>query len=310
MEETIFKPDFSNENIDKSLNIISISAVLDSMEHPFDKEGVAEKTYDRHYNNPNSPYFHKSVNEIIRMWESKGADSRRYGSMLDDYIGAVLTGTENDIKLFKLNNSYDYDERLRGLCTSFDHFYNLMMKSGDMVFIDREKTVYYKIEVVNPLDTDQTIEYYVKGRFDALFYNKRTHKWIIIDWKSSGSIDKVPGKYTDNFLGPMFKYPELNYYRYTNQLHYYKLALLTNYLPKDTKPEDVVVMIVNLPGKMIEELGQDYATHLAGMAYNPELLMQIYTFAIQKALLEKPKEEANTEEQIIQEESDNVENLF
>ena len=54
MEENIFKPDFSNTNIDKSIPTISISAVLDSMEHPFDKEGVAEKTHDKHFDNPNS----------------------------------------------------------------------------------------------------------------------------------------------------------------------------------------------------------------------------------------------------------------
>ena len=36
-------------NIDKSIPTISISAVLDSMEHPFDKEGVAEKTHDKHF---------------------------------------------------------------------------------------------------------------------------------------------------------------------------------------------------------------------------------------------------------------------
>ena len=46
MEENIFKPDFSNINIDRSIPTISISAVLDSMEKPFDQEGVAEKTYD------------------------------------------------------------------------------------------------------------------------------------------------------------------------------------------------------------------------------------------------------------------------
>ena len=304
-----YKLDFSNINIDRTLPKISITEVLNALEHSFDQQGVAQKTHDKHFNNPNSPYYQKTIPEIIEMWEAKGKDSCNYGSKLDNYIGAILTGNENDIKLFKLNNSYDYDERLRGLCDSFDNFYKLVMKSGDMEFVDRERDVYLKVSVENPIDNSQ-IEYYVKGRFDALFYNKRTKKWVVIDWKSSGSIDKVPTKWTDKFLGPMFKWPELNYYRYTNQLHFYKRALLENYLPKDTKEDDVVVMIVNLPGKIIQESGQNYMTHLAGMSYDSNLLDNIFKFAIAKKLLETPKQEETKQEEQIVEQSDNVENLF
>lgn len=305
----MFKPDFTNSFVDKSIPTISISAVLDSMEREFDRQGVAEKTYNKHFNNPQSQYYQKSINEILAMWEAKGAESCHYGSLLDDYIGTVLTGTDNDLRLFKLNNSYDYDERLKGLCNSFDNFYNLMMKSGDVEFVDREKYVYLKVKVKHPV-TGEIIDYYVKGRFDALFYNKRTNKWILIDWKSSGSIDKIPTRWTEKFLGPMFKYPALNYYRYTNQLHFYKLGLLENYLPKGTNADDVVIMIVNLPGKMIEETNQNYATHLAGMQYDPILLENIFGFAISKKILTEPKEEEPKQEETIVEQSDNVENLF
>lgn len=306
----MFKPDFSNKNIDKTINKISISQVLDSLEHPFDQEGVAQKTHDKHFDNPNSQYYQMSVKQIIESWTAKGAESCRYGSLLDNYIGTILTGTENELKLFKLDNSFDYDERLRGLCESFDNFYSLMMKSGDVVFIDREKDVYLKTKIINPL-TNESQEYYIKGRFDALFYNTRTNKWIIIDWKSSGSIDKIPNKYTGKFLGPMFKYPELNYYRYTNQLHFYKKALLENYLPKETKADDIVVMIVNLPGKIIQESGQNYMTHLAGMAYDSLLLDTIFDFAIKKKILsEADKNKEEQKEEIIIEKSDNVENIF
>ncbi len=309
------KIDFSNLDIDKSLPLISISAVLDSLEHPFDQQGVAQKTHDKHFNNPQSEYYQMTVEQIIDKWSSKGAESRRYGSMLDDYIGTILTGTENDIKLFKMDNAYDYDERIHGLCDSFDHFYELMMSSGDVEFIDREKTVYLKVRIPNPYTDNfafdgEYIDYYVKGRFDALFYNKRTHKWILIDWKSSGSIDKVPSKYTDNFLGPMFKYPELNYYRYTNQLHFYKKALLENYLPEGTKEEDIVVMIVNLPGKLIKESGKDYMTHLAGMKYDPTLIDNILKFGITRNLLTAKKKTEETKEEVIIEQSDNIENIF
>ena len=305
----MFKPDFSNLDIDRSIPTISISAVLDSMEKEFDRERVVELTYKKHFNNPESQYYQKTKEQILEMWEAKGAESRHYGSMLDDYIGVNLTGNQNDVKLFKMDNAYDYDERLHGLCDSFDNFYELMMKSGDVEFVDRERDIYVKVQVQHPI-TEELVDYYVKGRFDALFYNKRTNKWILIDWKSSGSIDKVPTRWTEKFLGPMFKWPALNYYRYTNQLHFYKKGLLESYLPKDTNANDVVVMIVNLPGKIIEDSGKNYMTHLAGMNYDPILLDQIFKFGITKQLLKTPKKEEKKEEEVIVEQSDSVENLF
>ena len=94
-----------------------------------------------------------TAEEIREAWSAKGATSTHYGSLLDDYIGCILTGNENDLRLFKLDNGYDYDERLHGLCDSFDNFYSILSKSGDTVFVDREReeeqSVDSSIEVVN-----------------------------------------------------------------------------------------------------------------------------------------------------------------
>lgn len=306
----MFDLDFSNLDIDKSIPTISISAILSYLETPFDQKGVATKTYERHYNNPSSEYYHKNVDEIISMWEAKGSTSRHYGSLLDDYIGNILTGNDRTLDLYKLDNNFDNDERLQNLAKSFDHFYSLLCKSGDTIFVDREKTVYYPVKVNNP-STGEAVDYYIKGRFDALFYNKRTNKWIIIDWKSSGSIDKTPDKWTKNLLGPMSKYPALNWYTYTTQLYFYKKTLVERYLPKGTSLDDVVVMVVNLPGKIIEGLNVDYATHKAAYNFDDNLLDQVYKFAVQKKLLElEINKEENKEEQLIQEQSDNLEDIF
>lgn len=282
------KPDFSNVNVDYSLPRISISQVLTMIQEPFDRDKVVELTYNKHFNNPESQYYQKSKQEIIDMWEAKGAESCKYGSMLDDYIGVNLTKTDIDIKLFKLDNDYAHDERLKGLCDSFDNFYSLLSKSGDTIFVDRERSVYHKVVVENPDNENEKIEYYIKGRFDALFYNKRTNKWIIIDWKSSGSIDKVPNRWTKKLLGPMNKFPSLNYWTYTTQLYFYKKTLIEDgYLPQGTNPDDVVVMIVNLPGKIIEEVGRNFATHQAAYPFDTELLNKLFSFAIQKDYLNK-----------------------
>lgn len=307
--------DFSNLDVNQNLKKISISNLLNMLFTPFDSEGVSQKTYEKHYDNPQSEYYHMTAEQIREAWSAKGATSTHYGSLLDDYIGCILTGNENDMKLFKLNNNYDYDERLKAHCNAFDNFYSVLSKSGDTKFIDREKYLYLKVK--NPLyDTEGGDEYiYVYGRFDALFKNERTGKYILIDWKSSGTIDKVSDKWTKKMLGPMFKYPQLNWYQYTLQLYFYKQALIENgYLPEGTKPEDVVVMIVNLPDHIIEECGQNYQIHQGAMPYDNSIMEKFYSFAIQKfMILEKEKKtETKVEEQNNEQpkEDNNFEDIF
>lgn len=308
--------DFSNLDIDKSIKKLSISNALNMLLTPFDSEGVSQKVYENHYDNPQSEYYHMTAEQIREAWSAKGATSTHYGSLLDDYIGCILTGNENDLRLFKLDNGYDYDERLHCLCDSFDNFYSVLSKSGDTEFIDREKYLYLKVK--NPFHNEEgQNEYmYMYGRFDALFRNKRTGKYILIDWKSSGTVDKVADKWTKKMLGPMFKYPQLNWYQYTLQLYFYKQALLNSgYLPEGTSPDDIVVMIVNLPGKIIEGCGQNYQIHQGAIPYNETELNNFYEFAIKKYILleaEKKEKEEHKEEvkQETNNDNNNLEDLF
>ena len=206
------------------------------------------------------------------MWSAKGAESCRYGSLLDDYIGVNLTGTPDELELYKLDNDIDGDERLKGLTESFDNFYKLIMQSGDMEFIDREKTVYYKLDE----------NHYIKGRFDALWRNKRTGKWVIIDWKSSGEVDKKKSPWTENLLGPANIYPALNWYTYTIQLYFYKKTLVdSGYLPEGTTYDDVEVMIVQLPGHICEG-GQNYQIHRPAFPFDCDFLDKVFNFAVKK----------------------------
>ena len=308
--------DFSNLDIDKSIKKLSISNALNMFLTPSDSEGVSQKVYENHYDNPQSEYYHMTAEQIREAWSAKGATSTHYGSLLDNYIGCILTGNENDLRLFKLDNGYDYDERLHGLCDSFDNFYSVLSKSGDTEFIDREKYLYLKVK--NPFHNEEgQNEYmYMYGRFDALFRNKRTGKYILIDWKSSGTVDKVADKWTKKMLGPMFKYPQLNWYQYTLQLYFYKQALLNSgYLPEGTSPDDIVVMIVNLPGKIIEGCGQNYQIHQGAIPYNETELNNFYEFAIKKYILleaEKKEKEEHKEEvkQETNNDNNNLEDLF
>lgn len=304
------KPDFSNSNVDYSLPRISISKILGTLEEPFDRDGVAKKTKNKYFEDPESQYYHKEVFEIIEMWEKKGKESCKYGSLLDDYIGVNLTKTDADVKLFKLENRYDQDSRFRELCESFDNFYSVLSKSGDTVFVDREKSVYHKVNFVDPEDSSKEVTYYIKGRFDALFYNKRTNKWIVIDWKSSGSIDKVPNKWTKKLFAPMDKFPALNWYTYTTQLYFYKKTLVEDgYLPAGTIVDDVVVMIVNLPGKKIEELGTNFGTHGPAYQYDTILLDTLFEQSVINDYLLNKKTDSQIKEEI-QKEQEELLNMF
>lgn len=253
---------------------LSISQVLGMLVEPFDSKGVAQKTHDKHFNNPESQYYKMSVEQIMEAWSAKGAESCKYGSLLDDYIGMKLNNDPAEkLEMWKLDNNYEWDERLLGLCHSFDHFMDLVNKSGDMVFITREQTLYYKVP-----NTD----YYIKGRFDALFYNKRTKKYIVVDWKSSGTVDKKKTPWTKQLFGPMMKYPALNWYTYTGQVHFYKLALLnTGYLPEDVTENDIEVLIVQLPGHICEN-GNDYAVHKQAYEFDIDLLNKLFMYAAKK----------------------------
>lgn len=274
-EQLLEKIEKVNEEVKKNLTkYLSISQVLGMLQEEFDREGIAQKTYDKNYNNPESKYYHMTVEEIMESWSAKGAESCKYGSLLDDYIGMNLVD-KNPVKLemWKLDNNYDWDERLLGLCNSFDHFMELVSKSGDMEFITREKTLYYKVP---------NSDYYIKGRFDALFYNKRTNKYVVVDWKSSGSVDKKKGPWTKNLFGPMMKYPALNWYTYTTQVHFYKLALLqSGYLPEGTTYDDIEVLIVQLPGTTLED-GKDFAVHKQAFEFDADLMNKLFMFATRK----------------------------
>ena len=259
--------------IDKSLPYISISQVLGLIQEPFDQKGVAEKTYNKHFNNPESQYYQKTIEEICEMWSAKGAESCKYGSLLDDYIGLNLNeADQSKIELWKLDHNYDWDERLNAHCSAFDDFISVLRASGDTKFIAREKTIYYRVG-----------DWYIKGRFDALFKNERTGKYIVIDWKSSASIDKNKTPWTKNLLGPCGKLPALNWFTYTLQLYFYKKALVeSGYLPEGTSIDDVTVMIVNLPDHIIEDTGKRFATHQAAFTYDDNLMNKLFDFAIKK----------------------------
>lgn len=279
MENTLRFESFTDCALMKS---ISISAALGLLVKPADQAEMLEKTYNKHYNNPESEYYHLSKEEIKAIWESKGAASRHYGSLLDEYIGIKLTGSDTDMEMFKLDNDCNGDERLKGLLSSFDNFYSRLMQSGDMEFVTREQTVYYKL-------SDENGWFCIKGRFDALFKNKRTGKWVIIDWKSSKSID-TSNKW-EKMLGPAKLLDNCNHNTYTIQGYFYKTALLNGYLPEGTTEDDVEFLIVQLPGFNVDG-DNNFKIWRPAFKYDKEFMEKLFNFAMKKQeLIDAQKKE-------------------
>lgn len=262
------------------LPAVSISEILGMISEPFNQEEVATKTYNKRYNDESSEYYHKTVEEIIEMWANKGKVSMQYGRMLDDYIGIRLTGSEIDYEMYKLDNDVDDDPRLQGLVSSFDNFLSYIEAQDEWEFAAREVPIYYS----------PNGEFVVKGRFDALFRNKKTGKWIVVDWKSSGTVDKVPTRWTTNFLGAAKMYPALNWYSYTMQVYFYKTALIANYLPAGTTVDDVDVLIVQLPGANTCSDGKNYEAHGPAFVYDKSFMDRLFTFGYKKKLLLEQKD--------------------
>lgn len=299
--------DFSKKNELSLVPSVSISAAISMLATPKDQEAMLENTYNKHYNNPASEYYHLSKEEIKQIWENKGAASRHYGSLLDDYIGIKLTGTDDDLELYKLDNDYDGDDRLKGLVSSFDNFYSRLMQSGDMEFVTREQTVYYQL--ANPqyesligqsldfANEPKKLPFCIKGRFDALFKNKKSGKWVIIDWKSSKSIES--SNQWQKLLGPAKLLDDCSHNTYTIQGYFYKTALLDGYLPEGTTADDVEFLIVQLPGFVIPGTSDNFKIWRPAFKYDKSFMDKLFEFARKKQeLINKTKKDVLTRDEV------------
>lgn len=272
------KFDTADDWIKKENGYMSISAVEDMLHTPFDKEACAKKCEEKGKEIPNYKYAGMTAKQIMEAWEAKAEESRRYGKMLDEYAEAKFTGTQDDIDLYLLDHDIDSDKRLKGHIMAMDAFYDRLMKSGDIEFVTREKDVWLQ------MPNDRAI----RGRYDALFYNKALQKYIVIDWKSNECVETTPTKWTSKLLGPMSSYWDLSWWKYTLQTLFYKMALIKgNYLPT-TNPDDVTTLIVNLPSipyndeHSVAPKNSLYCMFKPAFEYNEELLTKTFDYALKK----------------------------
>lgn len=273
--------DWDSNWIDKEKPHISVSAAQGFWDEPFDKEGTAKRIMAEQFNNSRSKYFHMTTEMILEAWENKANASKKYGSLNDDYIGCLFEGDKESLVKFLKENKVVEDPRLNNLIYSTNQFFKDFTTSNpDIEYVAREKMIYYDFG-----------DYWCRGRFDMLVYDKSINKYILIDWKTSAEIDKRRKSWTNNIRTT--KYPCINWYFYTFQLYFYKMALLNHYLPEGTKPEDVLVKIVHLPGFEIKEIHSWYEIHGPATEYYENEVKDLYEYSI----LEKLKlEDKNLED--------------
>lgn len=257
----------------KGQKTLSVSKCLNYLQIPFDQESAAQRCFEKGFNDPNNKYFQMSKEDILKSWSDKALTSCKYGSLLDNYIGLNLNNKAEELENWKLDNSYDYDKRLKGLCDGFDQFYKNLLANTDYKYHSREEQLF-----ITSKETGNTIN----GRFDCLFYSEKNDRYLLIDWKSSGSINK-DNKW-EKLLGPCFELDACNGNTYTIQTQFYKKALTETYNITTTDKIDTMVCQMSIEP---DEFGKNYHIYAPFIEYNSLLLDQIIDFAYKKYNKEK-----------------------
>jgi hypothetical protein len=87
---------------------MSVSKLIEYMHKEFDREGIAKKCFEKGFDDPKSKYYQMDVKAILESWDAKATESKKYGSMLDNYIGTFLSDPDY-LETWKLDNNYEYD---------------------------------------------------------------------------------------------------------------------------------------------------------------------------------------------------------
>lgn len=204
----------------QKINGYSISSILGELTEPFDREGVAVRTHNNNYNDASSKYYQMTVEQILEQWDANAQRSIMLGCCADDYVGYKLAPSEMKIPYdtWLENHNFNSDTELQNHCLAAQKFIDAQTDKDYMYFIGREIPMAYYFE-------ENNIKYQVRGRLDNLFYNQRINKYVIVDYKTADDITLETTKWTDKMLGPAKCYPALKMFKFTFQLHFYRLSL-------------------------------------------------------------------------------------
>ena len=245
----------------------SVSKIVEVMHAPFDKECVANKTFSKYFNDPNSKYYHMSVQEIIDSWNAKAELGRNNGKILDTYIGMILENHESKDILEKYKTSLS-ESVATNKCNIFDKFYKENVENK-LEYVTREQILH-----------DETTG--VVGRFDALFLKNDAklpgvQNLLLIDWKNTEKIET--SNLYNKLKGPLYKYDDCELNRYTIQLYIYVYILRKVYHLNDIRIIPLLVQIGSV----------EYTIYAPQIPYSDELVSDIISFAINEINIQTNK---------------------
>lgn len=259
-------------------NCITVSEIKALVTDKFDSDKVAGELEEKNFNNPDSKYYNMTKEQILTSWNNKAKESMNYGKLLDEAAKHILEKRDEDeYEMFLLDNCFDDDVKFASEVNAMNWFISSCSANG-IEYIAREIPIKYDIP-----NTDWS----VKGRIDCLLYNKKTNKYIIIDWKTDDTIDTVPNRWTKQCLGAASQLLQLNGHTYTLQIYAYKMALLHSVL-KGVDSNNIQCFIVNCPKYKVDDEQHLYRCYPAQFDYNEAQLEKIFAFcAKKKAILGK-----------------------
>ena len=181
---------------------------------PFDPDATIDRIIQSdEYKNGESKYSGMSRSQIRKQWDDASLEARTEGTRLHDQIECYYNEVHNqDIcgnKCIQTNKlSHDWIQFL-AWATSPEQAHLIPYRTEWRIF-NRKCNV--------------------AGSVDMVFYNTKTNRLDIYDWKRSKEIKRNGyGRYATHPLLKDDEIPDSNYYKYSLQLSAYKYILQTEY---------------------------------------------------------------------------------
>lgn len=167
--------------------LMCVSNMTHQFQEHFDPDVQAPLTYERNYNNPDSKYYHMTVDEIKEAWEKNSKHACQHGTERHEFSESIfhfMVGEYDRIlpefkdRLMKDEEGRDYFLAVKAKEIAAGKVY---MDMPDCLIPILAETKVYNIEK----------EYAYSGTFDILFYynaqligrNPDTSGLYVLDWK-------------------------------------------------------------------------------------------------------------------------------
>ena len=182
----------------------SVTTILKKYVKPFERDYWANKKAND---------LGVSVEEILAKWEYNAKFSQIKGTLVHEFLEYSITNKEFEYPEDLIINEFGFDP----IQTPF----NNIVEVAKQFLIDIEDKMY-------PIASELIVgdsNYLVGGTIDQLFYNKKSNKLEIWDWKTNKEI-KTTSRYFH--LAPLEHIPDTELDHYSLQLSLYKFILETN----------------------------------------------------------------------------------